>query len=54
MTDRQSFAQFVRQRQQGLGSGKQLAAKIRAQTIGHDRNLQPIGDPGQLPDLVFG
>ena len=35
-----------------LRAGKQLALEIGAQAEAHDRDVQPVGDAGELPDLV--
>ena len=51
VADRPHLAQFVRQRQQRSGAGKQLAPEIDPQPIGHDRYVQVVDGARQLPDL---
>ena len=40
--------------EQRLGAGEQLALEIDAQAKGHHRDAEPVGDAGELPDLVVG
>ena len=47
------FAQIVGDGQQRARAGKQLALEIGAQAVAHDRDVQPVGDAGELPDLLL-
>ena len=38
--------------EQVLAAFKRLALKIRAQSVGEDRNIQIVGDFAELKDLV--
>src|SRR5690606_9888913 len=51
-TDGADLAQDIGYREELHGAGKELALEIGAQAIAHDRDLQPVGYPGEAPDLV--
>ena len=46
--------QRIRDPQQHLGTGEQLALKIGPQAVAQHRDLGLVGKPGKLPDLRFG
>ncbi len=43
---------FVGNGQQRARAGEQLALEIGAQAVAHDRDVEPVGDAGELPDLL--
>ena len=51
--DRAHLPQFVGERQQRAAAGKQVALEIRPQAVAHDRNVEPVGDACELPNLLF-
>lgn len=54
MADGADFAKLVGNGEQFPGGREKLALKIRAQAVGHHRNVQPVCNTGKLPDMVFG
>ena len=54
MADGADLAQFVGDGEEFGGAGEKLAPEIGSQAIAHDRDVEPVGDAGQLPDLVPG
>ncbi len=54
MANGADFAHFIRQSQERGRSRKQLALKIHAQSITHDRHIQVVDHTGQLPNLLGG
>lgn len=54
MADGADLAQLVGDGEEGSGAGEELALEIRAQAEGHHRDAQPVGDAGELPNLLVG
>src|SRR5690606_1794664 len=52
-TDGAHLAQLIRYGKQGARTGKQVALEVGTQAVAHDRNVQPVGDACELPDLLF-
>ena len=53
MADGADLAHIVGNGEQRHRAGKQLALEIGAQSVAHDRNVDPVGDARQLPDLIL-
>ena len=52
MADRADLAQRVGDGQEFGGAFEEFAAEVGAQAIAQDGNVQPVCDPGELPDLM--
>ena len=54
MADGADFAQHVGDGEELGRAGEELALEIGAEAEGHHRDVEPVGDAGELPDLVVG
>ena len=51
MADGANLAQVVGDGEELGGAGEEFAAEVRAQAVAQDREFEPVGDAGELPDL---